>query len=108
MAASKGARGYSRAMRRSWRKASVVWSLPLMEEVGAGEPAGQGAQGRGLGSEELPGRGLGLAVGAVVDAVTPGARLAVGVGPVGEAPARQKAALDEAEHPLDAAGAIGI
>ena len=49
-----------------------------------------------------------MSLGAGVDAVTPGAGLAVGVGPVGEAPAREKAALDEAEHPLDAAGAIGI
>ena len=81
---------------------------PLMEQVGLGDPAGQAAQGRVLGGEELARGGLELALGAGVDAVTPGAGLAVGVGPVGEAPAGEKAALDEAEHPLDAAGAIGI
>ncbi len=79
-----------------------------MEQVGLGDPAGQPAQGRVLGGEELARGGLELALGAGVDAITPGAGLAVGVGPVGEAPAGEKAALDEAEHPLDAAGAIGI
>jgi hypothetical protein len=60
---------------------------PLMEQVGFGDPPGQAAQGRVLGGEQLAGRGLEVPLGALVDAVTPGARLAVGVGPVGEAPA---------------------
>jgi hypothetical protein len=81
---------------------------PLMDQIGLGDPAGQPAQGRVLGGKELARGGLELPLGALVDAITPGARLPVGVGPVGEAPAGEKATLDEAEHPLDAAGAIGI
>ena len=81
---------------------------PLMEQVGLGDPAGQAAQGRVLDGEELARGGLEVALGAGVDAITPGAGLAVGVGPVGEAPAGEKAPLDEAEHPLDAPGAIGV
>src|SRR2546427_1827510 len=49
---------------------------PLMKQVGLGDPAGQAAQGRMLGGEELARGGLELALGAGVDAVTTRPRLA--------------------------------
>ena len=61
-----------------------------------------------FGGEELARGGLELALGPGVDAVTPLPGLPIGLGPVGEAPAGQEAALDEAEHPLDPTGAIGV
>src|SRR5881628_933384 len=64
---------------------------PLMEQVGLGDPAGQPAQGRVLGGEELARGGPELALGAGVDAIAPGAGLAVGVRPVGEMPAGEEA-----------------
>ena len=63
---------------------------PLMKQVGLGDPAGQAAQGGVLGGKELARGGLEVSLGAGVDALTPGAGLAIGVGPVGEAPAGQK------------------
>jgi hypothetical protein len=63
---------------------------PLMEQVGLGDPAGQPAQGRVLGGKELARGGLELPLGALVDAITPGAGLAVGVGPVGESGGQEK------------------
>jgi hypothetical protein len=81
---------------------------PLMEQVGLGDPAGQPPQGRVLGGEELARGSSEVPLGAGVDLITPGAGLAVGVRPVGEAPAGEKPALDKAEHPLDAARAIGV
>ena len=80
----------------------------LVDQIRLGDPAGQPPQGRVLDGEQLARRGLELPLGAGIDAVAPGAGLAIGVGPVGEASAGQEAALDEAEHPLDTAGAIGV
>jgi hypothetical protein len=65
---------------------------PLMEQVRLRDPARQAAQGRVLGGEELARGGLEVPFGAGIDAVTPGAGLAIGVGPVGALfPVGQKA-----------------